>query len=58
MECTERGYDHGFLMFKAARILIDQLGLSLTARVYLESSGVDYIAYTVLLLGLMSLVRD
>jgi len=47
-----------FLFIFFARILIDQLGLSLTARVYLESSGVDYIAYTVLLLGTMSLVRD
>lgn len=47
-----------FLFIFFARILIDQLGLSLTARVYLESSGVDYIAYTVLLLGIMSLVRD
>jgi MscS family membrane protein len=47
-----------FLFIAIARVLINQLGLSLTARVYLESSGVDYIAYTVLLLGLMSLVRD
>jgi len=47
-----------FAFIFIARTLIDQLGLSLTARVYLESSGVDYIAYTVLLLGIMSLVRD
>ncbi|MDA8752769.1 mechanosensitive ion channel family protein [Halieaceae bacterium] len=47
-----------FLFIAIARILINQLGLSLTARVYLESSGVDYIAYTVLVLGLVSLLRD
>ena len=42
-----------FLFIAIARVLINQLGLSLTARVYLESSGVDYIAYTVLLLSLI-----
>ena len=47
-----------FLFIAIAHMLIDHLGLSLTARVYLESSGVDYIAYTVLLLGVMSLIRD
>jgi MscS family membrane protein len=47
-----------FLFIAIARILINQLGLSLTARVYLESSGVDYIAYSVLALGVMSLIRD
>jgi MscS family membrane protein len=47
-----------FLFVEIARLLIAQLGLSLTARILLESSGVDYIAYTVLLLGLMSLIRD
>lgn len=47
-----------FLFILIARTLIGQLGLSLTARIVLESSGLDYIAFTVLLLGLMSLVRD
>ena len=47
-----------FLFLFIARHLIGYLGLSLTARVYLESVGFDYIAYTVLFLGIMSLVRD
>ncbi|HAN29700.1 MAG TPA: mechanosensitive ion channel protein MscS, partial [Haliea salexigens] len=37
---------------------IDKLGLSMTARILLDSSGIDYIAFTVLLLGLLSLLRD
>ncbi len=53
-----RGPMRFFLFIMIARILMTQLGLSLTARVYLESSGVDYIAFTVLFLGLLSLVRD
>ena len=53
-----RGPARFFLFIFIARVLMSQLGLSLTARVYLESSGVDYVAYTVLLLGLLSLVRD
>ncbi|MEH6515771.1 MAG: mechanosensitive ion channel family protein [Halioglobus sp.] len=53
-----RGPGRFFLFIFIARVLMSQLGLSLTARVYLESSGVDYVAYTVLLLGLLSLVRD
>jgi MscS family membrane protein len=47
-----------FLFILIARILIGQLGLSLTARIFLESSGMDFIAWTILLLGLMSLLRD
>lgn len=47
-----------FLFVLIARLLIDQLGLSMTARILLESSGVDYIAYTVLALGLLSFIRD
>ena len=47
-----------FLFIMIARLLIGQLGLSLTARVLLESSGMDFVAWTVLLLGLMSLMRD
>ena len=37
---------------------MDQLALSLAARVYLNSSGVDYIAFSILIMGLMSLIRD
>jgi MscS family membrane protein len=47
-----------FLFIMIARGLINQLGLSLTARIWLDSSGVDYIAFTVLILGLISFVRD
>lgn len=47
-----------FLFVIIARVLVDHLGLSLTAKVFLESSGADYIAYGVLLMGLISLVRD
>ena len=47
-----------FLFFVIARVLIGQLGLSLTARILLESSGITYIAYTILLMGLLSLIRD
>jgi MscS family membrane protein len=53
-----RGTMRFFLFFVIARILIDQLGLSLTARILLESSGISYIAYTILLMGLLSLARD
>ena len=53
-----RGPVRFFLFVMIARELIDQLGLSLTARILLESSGLNYIAYTVLFLGLLSLVRD
>ena len=47
-----------FLFLQIARLLINELGLSLKARVLLDSSGVDYIAYTVLLMGGLSLLRD
>ena len=57
-----RNFFHGpaqfFLFVMINKLLMGYLGLSLTARVYLESSGVDYIAYTVLFLGLLSLARD
>ncbi len=53
-----RRYLRFFLFFVIARALIDQLGLSLTARILLESSGINYIAYTILLMGLLSLARD
>ena len=48
--------DHDLIII--ARLLINQLGLSLTARVLLESSDTDFIAWTVLLMGLLSLARD
>lgn len=38
--------------------LIQHLGLSLKMRIMLNSSGLDYLAYTILLLGFISLVRD
>ena len=47
-----------FLFIMIARVLIGQLGLSLTARIFLQSSGMDFIAWTILLLGSMSLLRD
>jgi MscS family membrane protein len=47
-----------FVFLAIFRLLMDQLALSLTARVYLNSSGVDYIAFSILALGLISLVRD
>ena len=40
------------------RYVIGQLGLSVTAKVYLESSPLEYIATTVLILGLITLWRD
>lgn len=53
-----RGPMKFFLYILIARGLINELGLSLTARILLDSSGVDYIAFTVLALGLLSLLRD
>lgn len=47
-----------FLFVLILRQLMDQLALSLATRVYLNSSGVDYIAFSILLLGVISLVRD
>ena len=47
-----------FLFFVIARVLIGYLGLSLAARILLESSGITYIACTILLMGILSLVRD
>lgn len=40
------------------RTVMEQLGLSITARVYLHSSPLEYLAGTVLLLGLITLWRD
>ena len=53
-----RGSLRLFLFLAIFRLLMDQLALSLAARVYLNSSGVDYIAFSILLLGIISLVRD
>ena len=47
-----------FLFVLIVRVLTAKLGLSLTARIFLDSSGVDYIAYTVLAMGILSLLRD
>lgn len=47
-----------FLFILIARVLINQMGLSLSARILLDSSGVDYVAFTVLFLGIISLFRD
>jgi MscS family membrane protein len=47
-----------FVFILIARLLIDHMGLSMTARILLESSGIDYIAFTVLVMGLLSLLRD
>lgn len=47
-----------FIFILIGRQMIDHLGLSMTARVLLESSGIDYIAFTVLILGVISLLRD
>jgi hypothetical protein len=47
-----------FLFVLMFRLLMDQLALSLAARVYLNSSGVDYIAFSILILGIISLLRD
>lgn len=47
-----------FLFLLFFRLLMDQLALSLAARVYLNSSGVDFIAFSILLMGVISLARD
>jgi len=53
-----RGPMRFFLFILIAKVCIDQLGLSVTARILLQSSGINYIAFTVLALGLLSLLRD
>lgn len=47
-----------FLFLAIFRVLMDEMALSLTARVYLNSSGLDYIAFSILILGAISLLRD
>jgi MscS family membrane protein len=47
-----------FLFLFLFRLFMDQLALSLAARVYLNSSGLDYVAFSILILGTISLVRD
>ena len=47
-----------FLFLIISVKLIEQLGLSLKFRIMLNSSGLDYLAYTILLLGIVSLIRD
>ena len=53
-----RGPMRFFIFVFLARILMDQLGLSLTARVFMAASGIDFVAYTVLFMGILSLIRD
>lgn len=40
------------------KAIIKTLGLSVTARVYLQSAGIDYLAITLAITGLISLYRD
>ncbi|WOJ92618.1 mechanosensitive ion channel [Congregibacter variabilis] len=58
IESFFRGSLRIFLFLAFFRMLMDQLALSLTARVYLNSSGLDYVAFSILLLGAISLLRD
>jgi MscS family membrane protein len=58
IESFFRGPFRFFVFLAIFRLLMDQLALSLTARVYLNSSGVDYIAFSILALGIISLIRD
>ena len=53
-----RGPARFFLFIQIARFMLDQLGLSLATRILLKSSGVGYLAWLVLILGLISLFRD
>lgn len=53
-----RGPMKFFIFIFIARAMVNELGLSLTSRILLDSSGVDYIAFTVLIMGLLSLLRD
>lgn len=53
-----RGPIRFFVFILLARTLSDHLSLSLQARITLESSGIDYIAATVLIMGVLSLLRD
>jgi MscS family membrane protein len=48
-----------FLFLLLARALvIEYLGLSMTARIYVQSSGVDFVAWGALILGAITLLRD
>lgn len=53
-----RGPMRFFLFIIVAKECINYLGLSVTAKILLESSGIDYVAFTVLVMGLLSLLRD
>ncbi len=53
-----RGPLRVFLFLLFFRLLMDELALSLAARVYLNSSGLDFIAFSILLMGFISLIRD
>ncbi len=45
-------------LFIARALIIDHLGLSMAARIYVQSAGVDFVAWGILLLGFITLVRD
>ncbi|HKK22655.1 MAG TPA: mechanosensitive ion channel domain-containing protein, partial [Pseudohaliea sp.] len=48
-----------FLFLVIARaLIINHLGLSMAARIYVESAGVDFVAWGILVLGLITLLRD
>lgn len=58
IESFSRGPLRLFLFVVILRALMDELALSLAARVYLNSSGLNYIAFSILVLGIISLLRD
>ena len=45
-------------LFIARALIIDHLGLSMAARIYVQSAGVDFVAWGILLLGFITLARD
>lgn len=47
-----------FLFIVIAQYFISHLGLSLKLRVLLQSSGIDFVAWLALLMGIITLVRD
>jgi MscS family membrane protein len=47
-----------FIYIMIAGQLVDQLGLGAIARLMLKSSGLDYLAFTVLIMGILTLIRD
>jgi len=45
-------------LFIARALIIDHLGLSMAARIYVQSAGVNFVAWGILLLGFITLARD